>query len=202
MGARPSKPVASFESAKFALCKSETELLAIFDVWAKASNLPDKVSSEVFLHRLGRDTSQFGVAVENRLFEVLGADNNALAFEEFVIAYYLFSEHVSQRNRLKVVFNMFDVSGSGSIKKKEFQMMTMSMIKGDMEDEGSFESQFKQLSAVMIDSAMVLYDVNRDGRLSFDEWTVFARENESVQAFLRMLAKPNALAAAAAVASS
>jgi hypothetical protein len=78
-------------------------------------------------------------------------------------------------------------------------LITYGNISGDLEDDdGLFESQFKQLSAVMIDSAMVLYDVNRDGRLSFDEWTVYAREDEKVQDFLTMLSKPNVIVSSTA----
>jgi hypothetical protein len=65
-----------------------------------------------------------------------------------------------------------------------------------------FESQFKQMSAAMIDAAMVLYDVNRDGRLSFDEWAVYARENDKVQAFVDMLAGPPPRASAPAAAAA
>lgn len=89
-----------------------------------------------------------------------------------------------------VVFNMFDKNGSGTINKKEFRDMAMILIKGEHTVQvDEFESQFKGLSKLMADSAMALYDTNKDGKLSFEEWLVYTEHDEDVQRCLSCIVK-------------
>lgn len=82
---------------------------------------------------------------------------------------------------LQVVFSMFDKNGSGTINKKEFRDMSLILIQGEDADEND---EFKNLSKLMADSAMAMYDVNKDGKLSFEEWLSYTQHDEDVQGCL------------------
>ncbi len=148
-----------------------------------------KLSLEGFklLVPVARPFFELGELVSLRLFQVLGCDaEGSLGTEGFVAALYLF--YCSrEEERMRLLFNMFDLQGGGVIRKKEFRHMSLAVIKGSHEVPESFEAEFRPLERCMSDAAMLMYDVNKDGKLSFDEWSAYAREDEAVMRCYRAL---------------
>eukprot|EP00511_Aplanochytrium_stocchinoi_P006497 CAMPEP_0204829190 /NCGR_PEP_ID=MMETSP1346-20131115/7244_1 /ASSEMBLY_ACC=CAM_ASM_000771 /TAXON_ID=215587 /ORGANISM="Aplanochytrium stocchinoi, Strain GSBS06" /LENGTH=188 /DNA_ID=CAMNT_0051958771 /DNA_START=207 /DNA_END=770 /DNA_ORIENTATION=- len=188
MGGKPCKPIISYEAAEEALCKdswskgqvSKQDLRKLFENASKleascVSSAPSdvqKLSKAAFKEKFQFAGPFFdlGDKVVERLFKVLGADDaeGTLDYESFVCSVYMFTKS-TELEKQRLIFNMFDFNGSGFIKKKEFRDMTIAIIRGD-NTPPEFELEFKTLSKLMTDSAMALYDTNRDGKLSFEEW--------------------------------
>ncbi len=148
-----------------------------------------KLSLEGFklLVPVARPFFELGELVSLRLFQVLGCDaEGSLGTEGFVAALYLF--YCSrEEERMRLLFNMFDLQGGGVIRKKEFRQMSLAVIKGSHEVPESFEAELRPLERCMSDAAMLVYDVNKDSKLSFDEWSAYAREDEAVLRCYRAL---------------
>mmetsp|Transcript_11715 Transcript_11715/g.20859 ORF Transcript_11715/g.20859 Transcript_11715/m.20859 type:complete len:226 (+) Transcript_11715:128-805(+) len=151
-----------------------------------------RMSLEVFRRAVATAAPFFemGDMISQRLFQVLGGDSDGLSLEQFACGVYLFTCATSEE-KLRLLFNMFDLNSSGSIKKKELRVMSMAIVKGSNHDvPESFESDFKALERIMTDASMQLYDTNRDGRLSFEEWKVYALDDRAVRRCFEALSSP------------
>lgn len=130
----------------------------------------------------------------------------SISYEAFVCATYLLS-CARKEERLRLLFNMFDVNFSGFLKKKEFRAMAGQLTQGaahmqqtqqqpqeqkephnivtnpfgsNSPPSSTGNTNFRALDRMMIDAGMQLYDTNKDGKLSFEEWCVFAREDSAI----------------------
>jgi len=224
MGSKPCKPVVSYDKAIEAICRSGeikvSDLKKLYIAAAggnEGNNLKIGQENSLKLSRIAfKEKFAFvapffdlGEKAVERLFNVLGAEDSWIDYESFVCAIYMFTRSTKVEKQ-RLLFNMFDFNGSGSIKKKEFRDMTMAIIKGkidsylsslvlninDVESAGDstyapadFETDFKALSKLMTDSAMAMYDTNRDGKLSFQEWLRYSETDKNVQSCFKALSK-------------
>mmetsp|Transcript_23672 Transcript_23672/g.37791 ORF Transcript_23672/g.37791 Transcript_23672/m.37791 type:complete len:173 (+) Transcript_23672:3732-4250(+) len=124
---------------------------------------------------------ELGDIVSTRLFQVLGSEaGDGLNLDELICAIYLFTCS-STEQKYRLLFNMFDLNGGGFIRKKEFRLMSIEIVKGKHQcTSDTFDSDFKSLVKIMTDSGMQLYDVNGDGKLSFEEWCEYAKQDSAV----------------------
>mmetsp|Transcript_1405 Transcript_1405/g.1697 ORF Transcript_1405/g.1697 Transcript_1405/m.1697 type:complete len:220 (+) Transcript_1405:159-818(+) len=204
MGSKPCKPVVSYDKAIEAICRSGeikvSDLKKLYIAAAggnEGNNLKIGQENSLKLSRIAfKEKFAFvapffdlGEKAVERLFNVLGAEDSWIDYESFVCAIYMFTRSTKVEKQ-RLLFNMFDFNGSGSIKKKEFRDMTMAIIKGDSTyAPADFETDFKALSKLMTDSAMAMYDTNRDGKLSFQEWLRYSETDKNVQSCFKALSK-------------
>ncbi|GBG24543.1 Hippocalcin-like protein 1 [Hondaea fermentalgiana] len=143
----------------------------------------DRVSPEVLRDELTATEPffQLGRVASDRLFEVLGSDGEGLTLDQFYCALYLFT-CAREEETYRLLFNMFDLNGSNFIRKERFRVMVSEVAKGHLSDlPENFDEEFAALSKVIGDVGMTLYDQNKDGKLSFDEWCQYAREDDAIR---------------------
>lgn len=162
----------------------------------------DRVSPEAFREevRAVEPFFRLGHVASDRLFEVLGSDGEGLTLDQFFCALYLFM-CPREEETYRLLFNMFDLSGSNFIRKERFRVMASEVAKGNLDVlPESFDEDFATLVKIIGDTGMLLYDQNRDGKLSFDEWCQYARDDESISACLHAVPECKGATQAALVA--
>lgn len=205
MGTKPCKPVVPYEEVKDVMKPTDFAYLQQQFLAVSGGNSYDSaISRDALTAWLERVYSDSGKAVLHRLFEVLDSDGSkALSFKEFMQGAYVF--HCGSREqKLKLAFNMFDLSGGGYISRKDFKKISVAFLVGNRpaqwtvtrhnEDNTKVEehldiSFFKPMTELMVDMALLEYDRDNDGKLSFVEWSRFAQEDRDVTAFVDNMSK-------------
>jgi len=129
-----------------------------------------------------------GEQISDEIGRVFGAGGrDGLTLEQFTCMLALLIG--PQEDELeKLVFCMFDTSETGFLRKKEFRAMLSNInIGNDAKVPGNFEEDFGELFRVATDAGIALYDINRDQKLSFEEWKAFAAQDESISRCLERL---------------
>ena len=148
-----------------------------------------------------------------RLFTLFDVDGSGvLDYEEFICGLALFCRG-SQEERLRVMFDMYDLAGDGAIHKKELGILFSHMPKGMLEASGlarkirknSFDktqptegnekplAEFKvgdEAPDVFVDvqelveQAFKDCDLNRDGKLSYHQFNLWVNQNPDLAGWL------------------
>ena len=201
MGTKPCKPVVLYEEVQELLKAHDfAHLQQVFLTVAGSRSFEARISKDQFSAWSARTYTDAGRAVLDRLFEVLDADSSkSLSFKEFMQGAYVFFAGTREQ-KLKLAFNMFDLSGSGYISRKDFKKISIAFIVGNRKTQwtvpaaqypdggGKTEeldiSFFKPVTELMVDMAMLEYDRDNDSKLSFEEWQRYADEDRDVSAFV------------------
>jgi len=115
--------------------------------------------------------------------------NESLTFETFLCLLHICSTR-SSTLRYRVIFNIFDVSGSGQIDKKEFKMVSKIFL-NSASYTGTLDPKFTPLLDTMVESAVQIYDLNKDGKLNFEEWIVYAKQEPLLNDAVNQLIIPD-----------
>eukprot|EP01114_Cavostelium_apophysatum_P005659 TRINITY_DN16840_c0_g1_i1.p1 TRINITY_DN16840_c0_g1~~TRINITY_DN16840_c0_g1_i1.p1 ORF type:complete len:181 (-),score=44.26 TRINITY_DN16840_c0_g1_i1:36-578(-) len=97
-----------------------------------------------------------------RVISVFDKDkNDEVDFQEFISGLATFTQKGNKDDKLRFMFQIYDVDGDGFIANKElFQVLKM------MVGQNLNEVQLQQL----VDKTMLEADLDKDGRISFDEF--------------------------------
>jgi len=144
------------------------------------------IQQEVFWGKVAPSLARFGLDLTDKLFKLLINGEATMDFDSFLIAAYLLSKASRKDDKLKCVFRIFDASGSGYVKKSEFKAAYFMVMRGNEYGgaEGPDEAELKPLAKCIVDSAMLIYDGNQRGKISFDEWCHFAATDRGVQSLI------------------
>eukprot|EP00944_MAST-04C_sp_MAST-4C-sp1_P004127 g4127.t1 len=148
-----------------------------------------------------------------RLFTLFDVDGSGvLDYEEFICGLALFCRG-SQEERLRVMFDMYDLAGDGAIHKKELGILFSHMPKGMLEASGlarrirensldqtePTEGNEKPLEALkvgdeasdvlvdvqeLVEQAFKDCDLNRDGKLSYHQFNLWVNQNPDLAGWL------------------
>ena len=146
-----------------------------------------------------------------RLFTLFDVDGSGvLDYEEFICGLALFCRG-SQEERLRVMFNMYDLAGDGAIHKKELGILLSHMPKGILEASvlarkirnNSFDKAQtnevgeerppvvkvgNEASVVdvqqLVERAFEDCDLNRDGKLSYHQFNLWVNQNPDLAGWL------------------
>lgn len=204
MGNRPAKPVVSYESAVLRLRGEEAQIRHLFSLLASGDGV---VAQGPFFQHCLPLYAGFGDTISNRLFEVVSTGGErGLSYEEFLCAVFV-AKHGTLQEKQRLVFNMFDLSGGGVLKKTDFKSMAAAVVRGKQpprlgvalldRSNGTthsqridFDADFKPLVKLMVEAALVVYGT--DGKMCFEQWCVYAESDPDVSAFIDALRPPAA----------
>jgi hypothetical protein len=124
--------------------------------------------------------------VLQRVFQVIDCNGTGLVeFEEFISAMYVLL-HGYREDRLRLVFNCFDLDGNGTVSKKELRKMSVALLQ-PKDAPGDWESKNKDI-APLADALVALsvqnFDRDRDEALGWGEWRRYAEDDEAIQRLL------------------
>ena len=136
--------------------------------------------------------------IGERLFHVFDTKHTGVIdFEEFVCGLAMFS-HGSKMEKLKMLFDIYDMTGDGAIHKYELQTMLANIpnhiiqtsrlgIEAMMGDSPNVENSGTAVSdkvgssanttSTMVDLAFQHCDLNKDGKLSFEQFSIWVDRN-------------------------
>ena len=132
-----------------------------------------------------------GGILGERMFTLFDVDESGvLDYEEFVVGLAFFCRG-TQRERLRIMFNMYDLAGDGSIHKQELSILLRHMPKellrrnlqnhrqgaGAPPPAGQAESLDYVDVNHIVDLAFESCDLNKDGKLSFEQFNLWVTQN-------------------------
>ncbi|KII65985.1 Calcineurin subunit B [Thelohanellus kitauei] len=110
-----------------------------------------------------------------RVLEVFDSDRNGeIDLKEFINGIALFSSKGNNENKIRFIFDIYDINRDGFITNGELFTVLKAMVGSNLNDE-----QLQQI----VDKTMVAYDTDNDGRISYQE---FKSKAESITVFNSM----------------
>lgn len=195
MGGKSSKPVVSPADALRSIGKhAEKELQIDFMRLARPHAMSGSITKESFFRFLQPIFSPFkgNPQVLERIMQVLDTNTNGtVEWGEFVTASYVF-RWANRDLRLRFIFNIFDVEGSGRISKKHFKTIALVMMTSASDQISTKEAQtlaktLSSLVSVYVNSTYNICNIARDGVLTYPEWCKFADEDDKVLMMLECM---------------
>jgi len=187
MGSKQCKAVVEHQEVLRLLKKSELALVQNqFHFLSGQHNLKGKIEKEKFFSGLLEPA--FGgtsSVVMERLYFILDTNGNGtIEYSEFLVATFLLY-YANHEDKLKLVFNLFDLEAVGKISKKDFKKISIALMQGDNEKES--DKKVKTLNPLIdmfVYFSMFNFDRKNDNTLSFMEWTRYAEDDDIITALV------------------
>jgi Ca2+-binding EF-hand superfamily protein len=187
MGSKQSKPV--LDPSQCLRLLDQPQLAAIRQAFAELAGDLDYINRVRFLGYLSQLLrGRFSAVVVERLMAIVDSNGDgSIQYEEFLWFSFLL-RYSNREDKLKLLFNLYDLDASGFISKKHFRTISVALLKGSKSPSQQELKMLGPLTDLFCLTAFQHYQSSGDKKtLSFNEWRRFADEDEVVLALLECL---------------
>ena len=126
----------------------------------------------------------FSPAVHQRVLTVVDFRSDGVVDWEEFVCYLFVLDYASREQRMRFVFNLFDLTGNGRIDREKLKRMSLALMTSTTAPAPSTADPSKDFSPLLdlfAYFALHSYDRDADRSLSFMEWRLYAEDDERVR---------------------